>query len=718
MLFSYLLHIQKKGKELFMKKHFKLYLSFVLIIALTLISATQIPAFDEKVYLEKIDTALLERMNETDDSELIPINIALQDLDEDAVMEKVKTETGMDPEVYMNEDRFEKEVASKIRTVLEEKLGYEEAHKVVSADCASNEPLSEEAETLSEQTELLSEKTCEAIQSAFADELKTLAIDPGCIIEFVQTDRSVSIVDYAILEVRQQFQAKKNRVLKEEQSLFNDSFISAHVNKRGNKVTYASRYISTLYIKATKSDILYYAQRPEVVGIFFDDPKNTSAPTLQKVAGQVKADATTGTKSSYFNNGAGFKGTGIKIGILEANGVMETSSPHYSSSRMHIVKNRSETLSADEHASLVTAIAAGERVGFNAYTYTGIVPEAQVYMTRASTVDTFVSGLDALADCGVNIINISLVFLNRTTYTYIDRDLDRFIYNTGITCVVAAGNNAAGYGDKTNYISSPGYALNCITVGNLDTKKSGSAERITKPYEINESSSWEEPYYLPNKPDVCAPGTWIRAVKSKTGTNNFYYESSGYEPTGTSFATPIVTGVVAQMMQEHSAKIGNPIAVKAKIMNTANPSAVSTVSNGTQGNFNIFEKSGAGLVDAAKAMTGSGYMYAWNHYDTQSDYVTRITITVPANKTLRTTLAFNNRNTDAIITNSSQFYDMDLRIVDAATGNDLVYSTSTRNNVEIVEYKSSIAHTIYIQTRIYRNIENVKTNWALEADLF
>lgn len=57
----------------------------------------------------------------------------------------------------------------------------------------------------------------------------------------------------------------------------------------------------------------------------------------------------------------------------------------------------------------------------------------------------------------------------------------------------------------------------------------------------------------------------------KHGTNPFFYDSEGVEPTGTSFAAPVVTGIVAQMMEEHSAKIGNPQAVKAKIMNTALP---------------------------------------------------------------------------------------------------------------------------------------------------
>lgn len=65
---------------------------------------------------------------------------------------------------------------------------------------------------------------------------------------------------------------------------------------------------------------------------------------------------------------------------------------------------------------------------------------------------------------------------------------------------------------------------------------------------MHASSSYNHESYLPNKPDIVAPGTRIRVVQSTTGTSNFYY-SNGAESTGTSFAAPIVTGIVAQMQQ-------------------------------------------------------------------------------------------------------------------------------------------------------------------------
>lgn len=200
--------------------------------------------------------------------------------------------------------------------------------------------------------------------------------------------------------------------------------------------------------------------------------------------------------------------------------------------RITVVRNGNVRLKTDTHASLVTAIAAGERVGYNSRVYTGIVPEAEIFITCAPDAEAFFSGLQVLRDNGVNVINISLGFLNTTSYTYIDQMLDEFIIDSGITCVVAAGNNANGYGDGSAYINSPGYAMNCITVGNLRTKSSGASGIGAKPYSLHPSSSWEEPNSLPSEPDICAPGTWVRAVRTSTGTNPFFYDLEGAEPTG------------------------------------------------------------------------------------------------------------------------------------------------------------------------------------------
>lgn len=684
-----------------MKKIFKLFLAVLLIVSLSVGLHTDIFAEEENIQPDKLETALWEYMQTADDNELIPIYLSLYPIDDAVWMDKVKSKTGMDPKVYMDEDRFQAEVANKITAVLEKKLGYEEAHKV--GNDASEEKV------FSDQTEA-------ALRAAFSGELKSVSVDADNIIEFVRADRSLSIVDYTILMVRKNFQAEKNKAIGEVQTAENELFVQTYVNPRNNEVTQINSFAS-MFLNVKKSDILYYAQLAEVASIYYDDPIQFE-DALAYVSEQVGADSTTGTKSPDFNNGSGFKGTGISIGIIEAGGVCDTTSPHFDSSRMHIVSNGSVALPISTHASLVTAIAAGERVGLGGYVYTGIVPEAEVYCTRVISSKTFSDALSALNAIGVDVINLSICS-SSNGYSEDDRILDDFINSFGITCVVAAGN----LGEVDGAITSPGYALNCITVGNLRTKSSGSNIIGLRPYALHSTSSWQEPNALPNKPDVCAPGTWVRAVRTTTGSNNFYYDLEYLDnplnmPTGTSCSAPIVTGIVAQMMQQHSAKIGKPQAVKAKLMNTANPNIVTTADNPTEDNKFLREKSGAGMVSATKAMSGHAYKYAWNHNAVESDYITQFTVNLSVGQTLRASLAFSNKNTQTVIQNNSQYYNMDLRIIDASTGESLCDALGDRNNVEIVEYTATANCTVYIQTRIVRNVVNIKTDWALEVDRY
>lgn len=292
-----------------------------------------------------IDTALWELMQSTDNDELIPIGITLSAVDDEALMQAVKAKTGLDPEVYMDDTRFEKEVSSKITYMLEKKLGYEEAHRVGNGEELMNDPLSVQ--------------TTEAIKSVFSNELKGLSLDSEQIVRFVETDRSLSVVDYTILAVQKNFQTEKNRIVRSEQSANVDAFITECVNARDNEVVYAGRYTSSLYLKASKDDIMYYSQMSEVENIYFADLSVKTSPTLSHIPSQVRA------------------------------------------------------------------IAAGSRVSFNARTYEGIASGANVFITQATDAAKLLTALDALADHGVDVINISMGISGYTTYTYVDSEVER-----------------------------------------------------------------------------------------------------------------------------------------------------------------------------------------------------------------------------------------------------------------------------------------------------
>ncbi len=87
-----------------------------------------------------------------------------------------------------------------------------------------------------------------------------------------------------------------------------------------------------------------------------------------------------------------------KIGVLESEGTIDSTSPHYDENRMYTIEHNVVNTPVSTHASLVTAIVAGERVLLNGYVYAGVAPKAEVYITRSVTTVDFLSSLEALAD--------------------------------------------------------------------------------------------------------------------------------------------------------------------------------------------------------------------------------------------------------------------------------------------------------------------------------
>ncbi len=254
-----------------MKKLLNLFFAVLLIVSLSVGLHTDIFAGAKNTQPDKLETALWEYMQTADDDELIPIYLSLHPIDDAAWMNKVKSKTGMDPEIYMDEDRFQAEVASKITVVLEKKLGYEEAHKV------GNDALGEKV--LSDQTEA-------ALRAAFSGDLKNISVDAENIIEFVQADRSLSVVDYTILKARKSFQAEKNKAIREVQTAENELFVRKYVKSRDNEVTQINSFAS-MFLNVKKSDILYYAQLAEVESVYYNDPNTEFTDALAYVSGLV-----------------------------------------------------------------------------------------------------------------------------------------------------------------------------------------------------------------------------------------------------------------------------------------------------------------------------------------------------------------------------------------------------------------------------------------------
>ncbi|MDO8683681.1 MAG: S8 family peptidase [Armatimonadota bacterium] len=196
----------------------------------------------------------------------------------------------------------------------------------------------------------------------------------------------------------------------------------------------------------------------------------------------------------------------------------------------------------------------------------GVAPQARLYAVKAlgnsglGTLSDVIEGLTWCIDNGIQVVNMSLGAStdNETFHNAIIK-----VYEAGITQVVAAGNNGGGYGSGTGAVDYPGAYPEVIAVSAIDSSNRFAVFSSAGP-----------------AVDLAAPGVNVLST----------YIKSGYATmSGTSMATPHVTGVVALRLASHPGE--SPDQVKAVLQSTAVDLGLST------------DQQGAGLVNAYAAVT-------------------------------------------------------------------------------------------------------------------
>ena len=170
------------------------------------------------------------------------------------------------------------------------------------------------------------------------------------------------------------------------------------------------------------------------------------------------------------------------------------------------------------------------------------------------------------------------------------------------------GKFVSGHGQISKTVSSPGWADKAITVGAFTTKLKWDdmshklvdgthfdrdigeeSSRLKHPSKFSSRGSLNSGIF---KPDVCAPGEFICAPLSSKSECEESYTVNG-QPNyrmmrGTSMATPFISGIVAQLLQEDREL--TPSAIKRKLKNA------SRIPGKVTGTYD--PKWGFGLIDA------------------------------------------------------------------------------------------------------------------------
>ncbi|WP_255149776.1 S8 family peptidase [Halorarius halobius] len=240
-------------------------------------------------------------------------------------------------------------------------------------------------------------------------------------------------------------------------------------------------------------------------------------------------------------------------------------------------QNRSYDLLADgsssNHGSWVATAIAGNGSGPNG---TGIAPGAELVPVKvladdgSGTTADIASGLEyACGEADADVVSMSLG--SPLESTAIQNEIRECLQDEDVSAiVVAAGNNRM----TTRYVQSPGDDPNVISVAASDSRS------------INES---ESAYFSAVGPD---PSTDVNPTVAAPGFKVSATVADGNRTlSGTSMATPVVSGVVALTLEANQDLVGNPVELQTYLEDRADPMPEAGVT-----------EVGAGRVDAVNAV--------------------------------------------------------------------------------------------------------------------
>ncbi|GLZ76656.1 serine protease [Actinorhabdospora filicis] len=281
---------------------------------------------------------------------------------------------------------------------------------------------------------------------------------------------------------------------------------------------------------------------------------------------------------------SGYSGTGITVAVLDTG--IDLTHPDFRDRVLAVndFTNTSPTaVDGNGHGTHVASITAGSGAASNGR-FRGVAPDAKLLIGKVCdnagqcTDEDIIEGMQWAASQHATAVNMSLSGDPSDGTDPLSAAINNITELTGTLFVVAAGNEGA-FGT----VGSPGTADSALTVGSV-TKSDGLSGFSSQGPRFGDYAV---------KPDVVAPGSAITAALA-SGLG-FPASQKYVEGSGTSMATPHVTGAVALMKQSHPAWTAAQL--KSAIMNSSK-----RIGSGVT----VFQQ-GAGRLDIGQGVTQTVY---------------------------------------------------------------------------------------------------------------
>ncbi|WP_433002105.1 S8 family serine peptidase [Kribbella sp. CA-294648] len=332
-------------------------------------------------------------------------------------------------------------------------------------------------------------------------------------------------------------------------------------------------------------------RRTAIRKVWLDRPVTATALSSQsgitedRYLEQVKASAA---------RAKGLDGRGVKVAVLDTG--VDAGHPALDG-KVTSQSNFTQTATPADgngHGTHVSSLIVGNGAGADGARQ-GIAPAAELISGKVLADDGFgqeswvIAGMEWAAGQGADLVNLSLSSAPVNGDDPVAVALEQLTAQTGTLFVAAAGNRG-GFGANPYTIGSPGVAASALTVGAVDgnDKQAGfSSEGPTR-----------GSYRL--KPDLTAPGVSILGAKAGARDGDLYTAMSG-----TSQATPIVTGAAALLLQQQPDRTWQQL--KTQLTNTADPTPIYNSWTHGAGRLDLQRATGTGLT-AATASVDFAYL--------------------------------------------------------------------------------------------------------------